>query len=42
METKTAAQDEQFYEDFEPFCQWNKEEGFNILEVHLPGITRSN
>ncbi|KAM2466454.1 hypothetical protein C1H46_008293 [Malus baccata] len=42
METKTAVQDEQFYEDFEPFCQWNKEEGFDILEVHLPGFKRQD
>lgn len=37
METKPAAQ----HEDFKPRCQW-KQEGTKILEVHLPGITRSN
>ncbi|CAN6587050.1 unnamed protein product [Malus baccata var. baccata] len=42
METKPAAKDETCYEEFEPFCQWNKEEGHDILEVHLPGFKRQD
>ena len=26
------------YDDFEPFCSWKREEGQEILVVHVPGI----
>ncbi|KAM0977615.1 hypothetical protein ACFX15_013191 [Malus domestica] len=42
METKPTAKDETCYEEFEPFCQWNKEEGHDILEVHLQGFKRQD
>ncbi|BFG37524.1 hypothetical protein CerSpe_237980 [Prunus speciosa] len=42
METKLVANNEQCYEDFEPFCRWKKEEGLDILEVHLPGFKRQD
>ncbi|XP_028790494.1 inactive protein RESTRICTED TEV MOVEMENT 2-like [Neltuma alba] len=28
------------YEDFDPLCKWRREEGRDILEVHLPGFRR--
>ncbi|XP_054804404.1 inactive protein RESTRICTED TEV MOVEMENT 2-like [Prosopis cineraria] len=28
------------YEDFDPLCKWSREEGRDILEVHLPGFRR--
>ncbi|KAL6129557.1 hypothetical protein ACLB2K_072907 [Fragaria x ananassa] len=40
METSPAAKEEQSYEDFEPFCKWQKHEENDILQVHLPGFRR--
>ncbi|KAK9905393.1 hypothetical protein M0R45_000232 [Rubus argutus] len=40
MKTDPAEKEEQSYEDFVPFCQWQKQEEYDILEIHLPGFTR--
>lgn len=37
MKTDPAEKEEQSYEDFVPFCQWQKQEEYDILEIHLPG-----
>ena len=25
------------YEEFEPFCKWQRKEDRDVLEIHLPG-----
>ncbi|XP_004306447.1 PREDICTED: 18.1 kDa class I heat shock protein-like [Fragaria vesca subsp. vesca] len=42
METSPAAKEEQSYEEFEPFCKWQKHEENDILQVHLPGFRRQD
>ncbi|KAF5749163.1 hypothetical protein HS088_TW04G01126 [Tripterygium wilfordii] len=43
MATKTAgagATGKRSYEDFEPFCKWQKQEEHDTLEVHLHGLKK--
>ncbi|PRQ45889.1 putative HSP20-like chaperone [Rosa chinensis] len=40
MENSHTAKEEQSYEDFVPFCNWQKHEEYDILEIHLPGFRR--
>ncbi|PON49127.1 Small heat shock protein HSP [Parasponia andersonii] len=37
-----AAHIKRSYEDFEPFCQWKRGQGRDILEVHLQGFSKEH
>lgn len=39
MATKVGAENSLTYEEFEPFCKWQREEARDTLIVHLPGNT---
>lgn len=39
MKSKAAAPSKRVYEDFEPECKWNNEEGRDIIELHVQGTS---
>ncbi|KAI5566870.1 hypothetical protein POPTR_013G054800v4 [Populus trichocarpa] len=41
METKNEETFRLYYDDFEPFCQWKKDE-HEILEIHLRGFKKQH
>lgn len=40
--TKTSTIAPPSYVDFEPYCEWKKEEGVETLVFHLPGMFLSS
>ncbi|XP_030452902.2 uncharacterized protein LOC115674603 [Syzygium oleosum] len=40
MKSKAAAPSKRVYEDFEPECKWNNEEGRDIIELHVQGFKK--
>ncbi|KAG6750741.1 hypothetical protein POTOM_045250 [Populus tomentosa] len=41
METKNEETSKVYYDDFEPFCRWKKDEQ-EILEIHLQGFKKQH